>query len=112
MFVMIMSSREGIRDNKFVTGSVDQLTMELGNKQVPTNLARLQQLRLFIITEIFMVAANNNGNGVSFEMMAPSFKGFDDSEEFAIVDFVILFGLIESTGVKGTRSLDTSFVRL
>ena len=53
-----------------------------------------------------MISEDNHRVGVPFEKVLPCFKSADDSEEFAVINLIILFGW-----VQGLREVTARVVR-
>ena len=43
------------------------------------------------IDYIFMISENLDGEREAMEVMSPSFEGMDNSQEFMIIDIIVLF---------------------
>jgi len=58
-----------------------------------------------------MISIYQDGDCCAFEQMGPAAKSSHDSEEFAIIDGVVLLSLSEFLGVESHQSLWSWFLR-
>jgi hypothetical protein len=56
-------------------------------------------VRLTVVLKVFMVRENGNRKGGACKEVPPIVEPSDNSEEFAVVDIVVLFSIIEHLGV-------------
>jgi len=59
-------------------------------------------LGLSEVGKVLMVGEDLNQERGAVEVVSPGLKGTDDSEEFAIIDVIVLFCLRERLGEVGT----------
>ena len=64
-------------------------------------LLTIKDLRGVEVGEIFVVSKDLYGEWESMEIVLPGFQGSDDSEEFPVIDIVVLFGRGEGLGKVG-----------
>jgi len=59
---------------------------------------------LSVIPKVCVVSIHQDGDGCAFEQVGPAVKSSHDSEEFVVVNGVVLLGLREFLGMKSHRS--------
>lgn len=52
------------------------------------DLTRAQAFRIYVLLEVIMVSKDRNFVFATLQVVAPSFKGFNNSQEFLIISFV------------------------
>ena len=69
-----------------------ELEVKICQVYKPVGLSVVEMLGLAEISEVFMVGEDLYWERGSSKVMAPCLQGVDDSEEFSVVDVVVLFG--------------------
>jgi hypothetical protein len=69
-------------------------------------------MRLMVVLKVFMVCENGNRKGGASKEVPPIVKPADNSEEFVVVDIIVLFSVIERLGVIANRLGLPSFIFL
>ena len=69
-----------------------ELEVKVHQVYKPAGLSAVEVLGLAEISEIFMVGEDLYWERGSSKVMAPRLQGVDDSEEFSVVNIVVLFG--------------------
>ena len=57
----------------------------------PIDLLKAQTLCIHETTKVMMICKDENLIFAAFQVMAPYFEGFDDSQKLAVVDLVLCF---------------------
>jgi len=84
-------------------GFVHDGEVKTGKEQRPSGLTTGKFLLCHKIGKVVMVGPDFEGIGVSFEVVAKSLEGADDSEEFLIVDVVVKFRRLHGFGKERDR---------
>ena len=85
------------------TGFVNDGEGELGEKEGPVCLLAGEVLLGMEVLEVSVVGPDLKGLGVTFQIVAKFFEGAYDSEEFLVVDIVVLLSVEEGLRVEGNR---------
>ena len=74
--------------------------VELTEKFQPVNLVTGEQLSSGEILKVFVVCHHINWSQRSFEVVVPYLKGFENGEQFFVMDMVVEFGGCKGVGVE------------
>ncbi len=73
------------------------------------DLTRAQAFRIYELTEVIMVSKDENLIFAAFQVVAPSLKDFNNSQEFSIVGFISNLGRYYFLRKKGYWMSLTNF---
>ncbi len=82
-------ARQGINQNISLSLTIIDLEVVLRERLGSTDLTRAQTFRIHELTEDTIVSKDEDLVFATFQVVAPSFKGFNNSKEFLIVAFVL-----------------------
>src|SRR5712672_3385440 len=85
------------------TGLVDDGKIILGEEEWPSSLTAGEFLLCPEIGEVIVVGPYFKGFRMTLKVMAESFEGANDSEEFFVVDVVVQFGRLHRLGEESNR---------
>src|SRR5712671_2024767 len=85
------------------TRLVDDGKIILGEEKRPSSLTAGEFLLCSEVGEVIVVGPYFEGFRMTLEVMAESFEGVNDSEEFLVVDVVVEFGRLHGLGEESNR---------
>jgi len=84
------------------TGPVGDLELEMGEKQCPPGLTRIEPFSITEVLQVFVVSENEERLCSSLQPVPPFFEGQLDCKKFSIADVVILLRRAEISGEEST----------
>jgi hypothetical protein len=96
--VMVRTARQGV---SFVDIAqlVGQGEVVVGESREVAGHMTADAVRLTVVLKVFMVCENGNRKGGASKEVLPIVKPTDNSEEFAVVDIIVPFSIVERLGV-------------
>ncbi len=84
----LKEARQGI--SRSISLSLTVIDLEVVSRELlgPADLAGAQTLRIHELTEVVVVSEDENLVFTAFQIVTPSLKGFNDSQELLVVGFV------------------------